>query len=89
MAVLAVAEISSEPLSMVSRDTSKVLVDEDVPLSHLPDGREGVLDDTHDGLVALRGDDLPGSDVNVLHWTGRWSHPCSRDHCGRGLNLEK
>ena len=38
-----------------------------LPLGHLPDGRQGVLDDAHDGFVALRGDDLPGGDVDVLH----------------------
>ena len=43
------------------------LVNEHVPLGHLPDGGEGVLHNTHDRLVALRSDDLPRRDVDVLH----------------------
>ena len=43
------------------------LVNEDVPLGHLPDGGEGVLHNAHDGLVALRGDDLPRRDMDVLN----------------------
>ena len=44
-----------------------LLLEEDVPLGHLAHGAERVLDDAHDRFISLRGDDLPGRDVDVLH----------------------
>lgn len=35
-------------------------VQEDIPLGHFPDGCQGVLYNTHDRPVGLRGDDHPG-----------------------------
>ena len=44
----------------------EVLVDEHVPLGHFPDGAERILDNTHDGFIGLRRNDLTRRHVDVL-----------------------
>jgi hypothetical protein len=49
----------------------KVAVHEAIPQGELADAAEGVLDDTHDRLVCLRRDDLPGNGGNLAQLGAR------------------